>query len=85
MSNKLKDPYSIVASILKVPVESLNETSSMGEHPGWDSLNHICVIVEIEKEYNISIEDNLIMKYSKMGEIVELYNSLVITKPIIAH
>ncbi len=45
----------------------------MGQEPNWDSLNHISIIVEIEKALKISIPDDDIMKYCKMSAIIELF------------
>lgn len=69
-----KRPFELVASILKVPVESLNKNSTMGQEPNWDSMNHISIIVEIEKTLNISIPDNDIMMYSEMSVIIGLFD-----------
>lgn len=73
MKKNHKSPYEIVASVLKVSVDSLNENSSLGVHPHWDSLNHVGIIVEIETNYGISIPDDEIMKYNNMKAILELY------------
>ena len=75
-SKKLKNPYDLVAEVLNVPKESLTENSAWKEHPHWDSLNHLGIIIAIEKDYKISILDHEIEKYNSMKEIVSLYESL---------
>jgi len=74
MKEVSKCPFELVASILKVPVDSLDENSTMGQEPNWDSFNHLSIIVEIEKTLKISIPDDDIMKYCKMSAIIELFN-----------
>lgn len=76
MSKKFKSPYELVASELKVSVDSLDEESSMGVQPCWDSLNHLGIIVAIESNYRIQIPNNEILKYTNMKAIIELYESL---------
>jgi len=73
MTKMFKNPFELVASVLKLPVESLNANSTMGEEPNWDSMNHIAIIVEIEKSLGISIHNDDIMKYSELTEIIKLF------------
>lgn len=75
-SKKLKNPYDLVAEVLKVPKESLTENSAWKEHPHWDSLNHLGIIIAMEKDYKILIPDHEIEKYKSIKEIVALYESL---------
>ena len=74
MRKKLKKPYDLVAEALVVKPDSLNENSAMGQHPNWDSFNHLSVVIAIETNYGISIPDEDLMKYDNMKSIVELYN-----------
>lgn len=74
MSKKLKKPYDLVADALAVKTDSLNENSAMGQHPNWDSFNHLSIVVAIESSYGILIPDEDLMKYDNMKAIIELYN-----------
>ena len=69
MSNQIKTPFEIVASVLQVPVETITIESGYGISAGWDSLNHITIFTALETEYNISIPDENIGKYTIMEEI----------------
>src|ERR1700733_5391170 len=73
MSKILRSPFDIVAEALEVRADTLTETSCMGEHPNWDSMNHISIIVALENSYEISIPNSEIMKYDNMKAIIELY------------
>ncbi len=75
-SKKLKNLYDLVAEVLKVSKESLSISSAWKEHPHWDSLAHVGIIIAMEKNYKISIPDDEIEKYNSMKEIVLLYENL---------
>ncbi len=75
MSNTIKNPFEIVASVLKIPVESITEESGWGKDVGWESLNHLRIINELEKEYELEISENDIEKYGDMKAIIELYET----------
>lgn len=66
------DPFELVAKALKTKKETLTIDSRMHEHPSWDSIEHISIIVEIETIHGIVINDDDIMKYTTMKAIVEL-------------
>ncbi len=48
----------------------INSNSSSNNVVGWDSLNHIYLIVAIEKEFNIKFTTELIMTWENVGEMV---------------
>lgn len=72
----LTSPYDLVAEALQTDVASINDESSMSNHPKWDSLNHVDVIVAIEDKYSIAIPDKDVMKYTNMAAIITLYKEL---------
>lgn len=76
MNKILRSPFDIVAQELGVNADTLTEDSCMGEHPNWDSMNHVAIIVALENSYGISIPDVEIMKYDNMKAIIELYRKL---------
>jgi len=67
-------PVDLVAEALGAKRESVNDSSAMGVHPNWDSINHLQVIVSIEKYYHISIPNNEIMKYDNIQAIIKIYD-----------
>ena len=46
-----------------------NETTS-NDVDGWDSLTHMLIIAEIEKQFNVRINFRELMKISNVGELV---------------
>jgi acyl carrier protein len=49
----------------------LTENSSAKEIDEWDSLSHIQLVVAIEKKYKIRFSPAEILKWKKVGDIVE--------------
>lgn len=72
----MKTPFEVVAKALEINVSMLNENSTIGETPNWDSLNHVVIIGELESNYGIQIPNEDIEKYITMKAIIELYESL---------
>lgn len=65
--NKLNE---IFCDILDLEDLELTETSNANDIEEWDSLNHIQLIVAIEKEFKIKFTSLEIMKWKNVGEMV---------------
>ena len=81
MSNKEK-LKEILALILKIDVNEINESTSYNVIESWDSLNHMNIILSIEEEFNIKISDEvaldltsypLLLKFLKLWGIFSFY------------
>ena len=57
------DLFKIFAKVFGLMDNSINMSTSQENLENWDSLNHILLIVEVEKKFNIKF---------KVGEISEL-------------
>jgi acyl carrier protein len=70
---KLKDIFKKRFPLAGIP----DETTSSADVNGWDSLNHIVLITDIESEFNVkfSLEDMLSMQ--SFGEILKALESKV--------
>ncbi len=51
-----------------------NETLA-SQVPGWDSLTHISVIVEIEKTFNVRFKMQEILRLKNLGELQKLIDA----------
>jgi acyl carrier protein len=78
----LKSPYDLVGKALELDRDDLSERSAMGHTPNWDSLNHMDIINEIEREYGITIPNENIEKYTTMRSIIEVYDRQSGPKPL---
>ena len=50
---------------------NINENSNSDNVDGWDSLNHILLVVEIEKKLKIKFSSGEISSYKNVGEMCE--------------
>jgi acyl carrier protein len=70
----MKEPINLIGEILGI--ESLDKDSSFGKTSNWESLNHIKIIVAMEKDWGIEIKEEDVEKYTNMEAINELYEQV---------
>ena len=58
MKNKII--YKILAKNLRIPEDSINLETDTTNTPEWDSLAHLRVILELEKEFKIKVRNDQI-------------------------
>lgn len=64
----------IIATVLKVNIESVDDKASMDTIKSWDSLGHMNLILSIEEEFNVVIPDEevgSITSYKLIALVVE--------------
>ena len=61
----------IFKEIFDDEILNINKDSNSDNIDGWDSLNHILLIVGIEKELNIRFSSGEIASYKNVGEMCE--------------
>ena len=47
----------LMASVLRVPAQSITPDTSMDNVPSWDSLKHMNLVLALEEEFKVSIPD----------------------------
>ena len=70
------DPYQLVAEALECDIQTLNENSSMINHPMWDSIGHLNVMMALEEHYGVDIDDDTIRQHQSIEGILATFNSL---------
>ena len=60
----------IMAEILEITEEEIEENSAIGDFPNWDSLHHLKIISTIEKEFGIQFTPDVLMDIEDFGDIV---------------
>jgi acyl carrier protein len=53
-----------------------NDTKA-SEIPGWDSLNHVNVVLEVEKSFNIHFKGAEVLRLKNIGELQNLVDAKV--------
>jgi acyl carrier protein len=67
--------YEVVASILRVPRESLGPDSSPDTLPQWDSLKHLQIILALEEALGIQLSVEEIEAMQSVGVILAIAES----------
>jgi acyl carrier protein len=62
----------ILSAVLKHDKIELNERLSATDIDGWDSLTHMLIITEVEKEFNVKFKLKELNKLQNIGSLVEL-------------
>mgnify|MGYP001562639519 CR=1 FL=1 len=66
--DKLKE---ILAAVLKVKPEEINDKSSPENIPGWDSFNGLMLVTELEKAFNVKFSIDEIIAVKDVKDIKE--------------
>ena len=62
--------YSVVAKVLEVPVESVDEQSSPDTVETWDSLRHMNLVLALEEEFGIQFTPEQIIEMLSVELII---------------
>ena len=66
----------MVAEQLRVDPESITENSRLVEDLKADSANIMVMIMDLEDQFNVTVEDDQIMKLQTVGDVVRYIESL---------
>ena len=78
MSEKLLDIKifsDILCNVLNAENIVITNDTTAAEVDGWDSLNHVRVVLELEKVTKKKVPLRLINRTANVGELLDLYNS----------
>ena len=76
MDNQLK---AILGTVFDLPADEINDQTSPGNVGLWDSLNHLRLVTEIEKVFQVRLAQKEIremLTYAKIREVVGRHLSL---------
>lgn len=54
---------------------NLQDETIAPEVPGWDSLNHMNIILAVEKNFNVKFKSYELLRLKNVGELQRLLNS----------
>jgi acyl carrier protein len=72
ISDELKK---VILDVLKLDDFDFTDETMAPQVPGWDSLNHVNVIISVEKHYNIRFKNIEILRLKNVGDLQKLINS----------
>lgn len=68
----IKDIQEVFAKILKIDPNTIQESSTMDDVENWTSLNHLIVIMELEKKFNVKLKTNEMRDLVSIEKIITL-------------
>ena len=71
MSNIKEKIIEIIATTLEVGVSEINDSSSIGDFPAWDSLGHMNLLQNIQDEFEIEFDPEEIIDLEDVSDIVK--------------
>lgn len=77
MKAQIEDFRVILSEVLERDIESLNVKDAPKDIDGWDSLNHVYLIIKIESYYKIKFNTSQVQKWSCIDDILTDINSLI--------
>jgi acyl carrier protein len=60
----------LISRVLEVSPDKLDEDTAIGDIIEWDSLRHLVIVTEIEKEFKIMFEPEEIMELEDVSDFV---------------
>ena len=64
--------FNIIAKCIEVSTDDLSEETAIGDFPKWDSLGHMVIISELEKEFSIKFDMESIIEIEDISDIIEV-------------
>jgi acyl carrier protein len=60
----------------QIPVDDVTRATTAFDVPGWDSIQHVYFIIEIEKAFGLRLPTENVMALADIGELVDLIQSI---------
>ncbi|MCX6149059.1 MAG: acyl carrier protein [Ignavibacteriales bacterium] len=65
----------VILTALKLDEWDFTDETMAPQVPGWDSLNHINVIVAVEKHFNVRFKNLEVLKLKNVGDLQKLLDA----------
>ncbi|HLP62694.1 MAG TPA: acyl carrier protein [Candidatus Deferrimicrobium sp.] len=62
----------VIRGVFPIETETIDENWTSDDIPDWDSVGHLNLIMEIQKEFAIKIEIEEMFEIEKLGDINKL-------------
>jgi acyl carrier protein len=66
---------SAILAALKLDQWDLTDETEASEVPGWDSLNHIDVVLAVEKKFGVRFKNTEVLRLKNVGDLQRLVDS----------
>jgi Phosphopantetheine attachment site. len=71
MSDLRKQVYTLIANILEVKVDVINDELAIGDIAEWDSLGHMRIIAALETEMGIILDIEQTLEIEDVEDIID--------------
>jgi acyl carrier protein len=65
----------VILTLLRLDDWDIKDETIAAHVPGWDSLNHVNVILAVEKHFHVRFKPIEILKLKNIGDLQRLVNS----------
>jgi acyl carrier protein len=65
----------VILKELNLDEYNLQDETTAPEVPGWDSLNHVNIILAVEKNFNVRFKSYEVLKLKNVGDLQKLLDS----------
>jgi len=72
ISHELK---TVILKALRLDEWEITEATTAAQVPGWDSLNHINVVLAVEKHFGIRFKGAEVLRLKSVGDLQRLIDS----------
>lgn len=72
MENIRERIENVFRTVLKNKTIELSDSTTAADVPGWDSITHLELIIEVEKEFGIEISGFDVMNLKNVGDLIKL-------------
>jgi citrate synthase len=59
----------LIADSLKIAPEDVTDDLAYGSLPGWDSLAHVSLMLQLEAEYDVEIDEDVMVELTSVAAI----------------
>ncbi|MCW3797594.1 acyl carrier protein [Sphingomonas sp. BN140010] len=59
----------VIAQTLKIAPQDVQDDLAYGSIPGWDSLAHVSLMLQIESDYDVEIDEDTMVELTTVGAI----------------
>ena len=74
--NEIKEKvFEIVASVCEVDKSEVNENSTVGDFPAWDSLGQLSILQQVQDDFEVEFEPEEMMDIEDVNDIINTVKS----------
>jgi acyl carrier protein len=66
----------VMTAQFQIPSPEVTRASTAFDVPGWDSIQHVYFIIEIEKTFGLRLPTEKVMALADIGELTDLIQSM---------